>query len=327
MKKIKIIIGILCLIILLFLAINISKELNKIKMSKVYINEVVSNNKSIIRDSGDYYDYIEIYNSSNESINLDGFYLSDDINDLKKWQFNDIILKEDDYLLVFASGLDFCSSYCHTNFKLNDIGETIILSDNKGNILSKVDYPHLDRDIAYGYINNEYKIMNEATPGYKNVNVEFQKSNLTNNDIEISEYITHNTRVNYDLYGNYYDWVELHNISSSIVTLENVYISDDENKLNKYKIPKTNLEKDEYLLLYFSGENVDYNDNIYVPFNIGDNDKYLILSDGENIITWVDIVKLKENMSYGKTSEGYKYFTTPTPGLENNTAYFDLVIE
>jgi len=325
MKNIKVFIAILCLFSILLLVINLPKFFSGVKTS-LYINEIVADNKSIISDNGEFFDYIELYNNSNESINLEGFCLSDDIDDLKKWCFGEMEIKEKDYLLVFASGNDYCSNYCHTNFKLNN-KETVILSDKDGNIVSKVDYPYLEKDTAYGYINNQYKVMNEATPGKENINVEFIRTSLTSSDIEISEYITHNTRVNYDTYGNYYDWVELHNISSSSITLENIYISDDENKLNKFKIPKTTMEKDEYLLLYFSGDEVDYDENIYIPFNIGDNDKYLIISNGENIILYVDVVKLKENMSYGKVNNEYKYFTNPTPGKENNTAYYELVIE
>lgn len=327
MGKFKIVIIIIFLFGLLFLVINLPKKINKKENAKLYISEIVADNESIIENNNEYYDYIEIYNNSDDVINLNSYYLSDDIEDLKKWSFNQLEIKSKEYLIVFASGLDYCSKYCHTNFKLDKTGETIYLSDETGNIISEVNYPILDSDMAYGLIDNEYKIMNEATPGYKNTNITFIKSNLTSNDIEISEYITHNTRVNYDSHGNYYDWVELHNISDSSITLENVYITDDENKLNKFKIPKRVLEKDDYLLIYFSGEKKDYTDNIYAPFNIGDNDKYIILSDGEDVITLVDIVKLKDNMSYGKVEDSYKYFTTPTPRKKNSTAYYDLVIE
>ena len=327
MRKFKIVIIIICLFVMLMLIIKIPQLYNKTLMSNLYINEIVADNESIISNNGEFYDYIEIYNNSNKSINLDNYYLSDDIDDLKKWTFSGIEIKQNEYLIVFASGLDYCSDYCHTNFKLDSNGETIILSDTNGNIISKVEYPHLQKDIAFGYINKEYKIMNEATPGKKNKNVEYIKTSISDNDIEISEYITHNTRVNYDSHGNYYDWVELHNISDSSITLENVYITDDENKLNKFKIPKRVLEKNDYLLIYFSGDDCDFTDNIYAPFNIGDNDKYIIISDGNNIITSIEIIKLKDNMSYGKVGDSYKYFTTPTPGKENNTAYYDLVIE
>lgn len=327
MRKFKIVLIIICLFGLLFLVINLPKKINKKENAKLYINEIVADNESIIENNNEYYDYIEIYNNTNKPINLDGYFLSDNIDNLEKWEFSDTLIDAKSYLLVFASGKDYCADFCHTNFKLSSDEETVVLSDSHGNIISKVHFKNLGRDISYGLIDNEYKIMNEATPGYKNTNITFIKSNLTSDDIEISEYITHNTRVNYDSHGNYYDWVEIHNISDSSITLENVYITDDENKLNKFKIPKRVLEKDDYLLIYFSGEKEDYTDNIYAPFNIGDNDKYIILSDGEDIITWLDIVKLKDNMSYGKVEDSYKYFTTPTPGKKNNTAYYDLVIE
>jgi hypothetical protein len=73
--------------------------------SQVLINEFSSSNISGITDEdGDHSDWIELYNNSAQEANLNGYYLSDDAHNLKKWTFPAISLKPDNFLLIFASG-------------------------------------------------------------------------------------------------------------------------------------------------------------------------------------------------------------------------------
>ena len=52
------------------------------------INEFLAANDLTNQDpQGDYDDWIEIYNSGSETIDLSGYYLTDDLNDLTKWSF------------------------------------------------------------------------------------------------------------------------------------------------------------------------------------------------------------------------------------------------
>ena len=71
------------------------------------INEVVSSNSSIFFDEdGDTPDWIEIYNTSNNSINLKGYGLSDNLSEKFKWKFPDFSIGANDFLLVMASDKD-----------------------------------------------------------------------------------------------------------------------------------------------------------------------------------------------------------------------------
>ena len=293
--------------------------------SELYISEIMACNFNTVRDNyNESSDYIEIHNNTGKAINLKGYHLTDSEYDVKKWEFPNIEIEKDDYLLVYASGLNECEkNICHTNFKLSSKGETVSLIDNKGNIISKVTYPELPKDVSYGYAKGKYIMFQNPTPGAKNDGTEYKKQKTEDYDIEISEYITKNTRVNYDSHGNYYDWVEIYNKSGEDVTLRKVFISDNTENLRKYELPEITIKKDEYLLLYFSKDKVSYDDNIYVPFGLSNDDECIVISDGEKIFDKVDIVELPENISYGKVDDEFKYFTTPTPGYENNTAAFD----
>ena len=51
----------------------------------IQLNEIVSSNATIIKDEdGDYPDWIEIFNKSDSNISIDGFSLSDDLNEIDK---------------------------------------------------------------------------------------------------------------------------------------------------------------------------------------------------------------------------------------------------
>ena len=70
----------------------------------VYLNEIVSSNSSSFFDEdGDSPDWIEIYNPSNNSINLLNFGLSDDFEDPYKWTFPSYIIEPNTYSVILAS--------------------------------------------------------------------------------------------------------------------------------------------------------------------------------------------------------------------------------
>ena len=53
----------------------------------------MSKNDTSIRDNdGDFSDWIELYNSSNNPINLNGYYLSDNPQIPLKWSFGQVIV-------------------------------------------------------------------------------------------------------------------------------------------------------------------------------------------------------------------------------------------
>ena len=75
-----------------------------IKADTIKINEVVSkNNGSIVDEDGNAADWVELYNASSVTYNLEGYQLSDDPSQLNKWIFPNINIEPDSFLLIFAS--------------------------------------------------------------------------------------------------------------------------------------------------------------------------------------------------------------------------------
>ncbi len=71
------------------------------------INESMSRNTSSVYDEDSTtHDWVELYNSGTEPINLVDFFLSDELDSLNKWQFPEGTLDPDSHLLVFASNKD-----------------------------------------------------------------------------------------------------------------------------------------------------------------------------------------------------------------------------
>ncbi len=115
------------------------------------INEVMSDNESFaIDDMAQYFDWIEIYNPTDNDIALNEYYLSDDIDDMKKWRFPNATINSNEYLLVYASDKDYnTKGFMHTNFKINSDGEEIFLVN--GNVVcDNINVPDLLKDHSYG---------------------------------------------------------------------------------------------------------------------------------------------------------------------------------
>jgi hypothetical protein len=72
----------------------------------VRINEVVSSNSIYMDEDGDTPDWLEIHNSGNQDVSINGWSLSDDVTGIAKWTFPNITLTPDEYMILWASSKD-----------------------------------------------------------------------------------------------------------------------------------------------------------------------------------------------------------------------------
>ena len=96
----------------------------------ISISEFLAVNSGSQRDEdGDSSDWVELYNGGSESVSLNGWYLTDDSEDLFKWPLPSVNLGAGSYLVVFASGKDrrAAGRELHTNFSLDGDGEYLAL--------------------------------------------------------------------------------------------------------------------------------------------------------------------------------------------------------
>ena len=144
----------LCLQVLLLGAATLS--------ANVVISEFMASNSSVLADeNGDYSDWIEIHNTGASSVDLAGWYLTDNnnfdpANSATYWQFPARTLAADEHLIVFASGkarTPAGTGELHTNFKLSSSGEYFALIQNDGITIAteySPSYPKQQTDVSFG---------------------------------------------------------------------------------------------------------------------------------------------------------------------------------
>jgi hypothetical protein len=121
----------------------------------IVINEILADNASVQSDQdGEYDDWIELYNNSIVPIDMSGYYLSDNSGDITKWEFPaGTTIGSNDYLIIWADK-DSLQAGLHSNFKLSANGESVILSNNSGNIIDSTSFQSQQVDVSYGRLAN-----------------------------------------------------------------------------------------------------------------------------------------------------------------------------
>lgn len=111
-----------------------------VQAQTIYFSEMVSNNDGLYLDEdGEASDWIEIHNSSAQSIDLEGYAISDDEGSPFKWIFPNYELPAGEHLTVFCSNKNRLSLPFHSNFKIKSEGEPVLLVDPNGEILDQID--------------------------------------------------------------------------------------------------------------------------------------------------------------------------------------------
>lgn len=141
--------------------------------SPVTISEfVASNHLGLADEDGIRRDWIEIYNPG-ASLDLEGWYLTDDPDDLTKWEFPSTPLAAGGYLVVFASDMDRAVSGAplHTNLELSaNAGSYLALVQPNGTTISYAytSYPAQYSDVSYGLSGSTAGYLQSPTPGAAN---------------------------------------------------------------------------------------------------------------------------------------------------------------
>lgn len=137
--------------------------------SPVIINELMADNTRTIADpQGEFDDWIELKNTSDRPVNLAGYFLSDEANNPRKWQFPpDSVVPANGFLIVWADEDLQAGSGLHTNFKLSNNGETLLLvgpDDLRNGLLDAVTFGDQDPDRSYGRTTSDPKLWGPLVP-------------------------------------------------------------------------------------------------------------------------------------------------------------------
>jgi spore coat protein CotH len=149
----------------------------------VSINEFLANNNNLQKDEySEREDWIELYNYSNELVDLGGCYLSDSTNFHTKWQIPaGTGIAPNSYLIIWADA-DRFQKTLHSNFKLSNDSGVLYLISPLGFIMDSVRYGMQAADISYGRYPN-------GTGPFTSMNVTFAAPN-NNFGLGVSAVIT-----------------------------------------------------------------------------------------------------------------------------------------
>jgi hypothetical protein len=128
------------------------------------ITEFMANNRDTLFDEdGAASDWIELHNRGDQSIDLAGWYLTDNAAALPAWQFPATSLDPGQYVIVFASGKDRVGTgpmgEHHSNFNLEQNGEYLALVMPDGQSVTSeysvngTDFPQQREGVSYGVVN------------------------------------------------------------------------------------------------------------------------------------------------------------------------------
>lgn len=302
------------------------------------INEICASSITTLKDEdGDYPDWIEIHNTTNQTIDLSNYALSDSTDKLVKWRFpQGSTIAPNGYFVVFASKKDRAAaegSWPHANFKLRSNGETVILSDIQGRMVDMVTYDLLSADTSWGRDeegDGSFKFFTSPTPGLPNTRAGMTAMDtalcLANTSgLYITEVMTGNKSIHGPNVTYFYDYIEIYNMSGQAVNLKGYGLSDNIKKPRKWQFPDITIENNSYLVIYCDTTQTT-KDGVYyfTNFNLKKSGETVCLSTptGE-ILDKVVVPQLYDDTSYGRTlgQAGLFYYSAPTPGTENGLGF------
>lgn len=334
---------------------------------QIHLNEIVSSNGStIVDEDGETPDWIEIYNPSNEAINLSGFGLSDNSEDPYKWLFPSYIINSNEYAIIFASNKDRSDIIAQWDAIL-DIGDTWAYWVGNSSPVSGWHLPNTDISnwplgpSGFGYGDNDDNTEIEQTTSifiktsfmvedlsllskvlfhidyddgyiaYLN-GLEFSRSNLgqSGSDINFSETATALHEA--EIYSG--------GFPEAIIVDQNQYpLLEGENTLSIQVHNYTNTSSDLTCIPFLTfGYNVEIEETrvpnpamllpstyLHTNFKISAEGETILLTNEEGqILDSIFTGQLETDMSYGRIidSSDWALFSDPTPGAPNLTDSF-----
>ena len=300
----------------------------------VRISEMMYKNHATLQDAdGDFSDWFELENTSNRVVRLKGWSVSDGKT---VWDFPaDATIPRGGLCVVFASRKDkTVSGELHTSFALGE-GETLYLIAPGGTI---ADRAACDSELPADHVlrrenGGELTESVWATPGYPNTAAgyaAFCESRKTESPLVIYEAAVYNDT--FALKGEYYDWVEIKNVSKESVKLSDYCLSDDRRELEKWSLPNRTLAKGQSILIYCTGEeNPTTGNGLRANFALNASSETLYLTKkGESApadFVWLHDIPYGYSMGRTDAENGFFYLRRQTPNEPNETDAYRYISE
>ena len=324
-----------CAVALILYITKGGRAVDTTNLGQVEINEVMTSNKGAVPDeTGNFPDWIEVYNNTDSKLDISGYGLTDELISAAKWTFPEgSVLPARGYLVVFCSG-DPTRGKMHTPFKLS-ASDDVILSNASGKAVDSITLKPVTSGYSLGRSADDTTSWKEMlpSPGYPNSEdgaaqylATLSASADESNGVYLNEFMPSNASTLVGPDGAYCDWIELYNTTGSDVDLSGFGVSDSATQPLKYTLPSgTTIPANGVLLIYCTGrETPEGADKIEAPFSLAAYSESVVFSTpAGRILDQYDYTRADTDISFARNPDGtgeWAPCSQPTPGYTNNNA-------
>ncbi len=283
------------------------------------ISEVMVKNKASLPDEhGVFSDWIELENAGTEPVDLSGWSLSDRAG-VQLLFLSPRILQPGEFTVVFCSGDSFSLSEGETLFLFSPDAQTVdslFCSDGTS-----------DRSLARQE-DGSFRSTDWISPGWPNTAAGYESFCSLRTHPEplcITEVVVRNP--DKQLYWSdedFYDWVEIRNVSDEAVQLEGYMLSDDAGLPDRWIFPELSVAPGECIVILCSEDRVQEEwmaPALTASFSLDSQRDQLYLRNPDGVL--LDYVALHGipaggSMGREKGREGFLYYSLTTPFAENS---------
>ena len=290
----------------------------------VVINEVMASNSTTVTDQdGEYDDWIEVYNTTNATINLSGYFLSDDADALDKYAIPaGTTISANGYLIIWADN-DVDQTGLHATFKLSATGEAVFLSNTNATIIDEVTFGAQNTDVSLARSPNGTGDFTTQAPTFNGTNdnaIDGPASDIGFGEIVINEFVAANdsTSTITDDNGQYEDWIELYNNTNQAIDLTGVFLSNNKTNLKEWRFPNgTSIAANGYLIIW-ADEDLNQ-EGLHANFKLAKSgDELRLVNTDESIIDSLTFPEQKTNIGYARMPNGTGAFAFKTTTFNAN---------
>ena len=178
--------------------------------------------------------------------------------------------------------------------------------------------PALAQNTVYRRVDGGWEVSAQYTPGMENTEESYRAMTtaVTGSDVVVSEVMSGNTRTLAAEDGQYYDYIELVNLSGADVDISGWYLSDDAADTMAWRIPDgTVVPAGGYLLFYASGNDAGMHTN----FRLSAEGEAAVLTNAKGqIVSIADYDILDPDQAFSRRADGsYTTELAPSPGAAN----------
>lgn len=310
----------------------------------VVINEVMASNSQTIPDeNGQFYDWIELYNRSDQDIDLAQWGLSDRADGGSRWAFpNKTILPAHGYIVVYCAGKNAstisASDGLYASFKLKSDSDVAALFSPNNQLIDQVALSAVPSGASLGRSiddASQWIAQSKPTPGFENSpsgRAAYEATMMAEpNGVVINEIQAKNITSIIDHTGDRPDWIELYNTSAVAVDLSGFGLSNSQSKPMRWRFPEgTIIQPGEYLVVFASGDETRTNaEELHTNFQLSSFQGEVCLSNPRaQRIDFVIYDEIPVDQTFARAPDNtWSVQGTGTPGMSNDPESEQTVIE